>query len=572
MRRTAGLLLAVLLAPGLSAADGPRELVGRRTVAITAKRPAVGKTPAGSFFGTGSIISPLGYVLTSTTVVPPNCNEINVVSPGHFKLKGTLVKADEKIELALIRIEPPKNGLPFFALRDSSTAELGEVVITVSNSFQLARNAGELSMSVGFLSGRYKLTKKLALQPVYLGEVVETTAATNPGSDGGPLLDGSGQLIGVLTLNVSNARWLGVAVPLRVMLSDIKKAMAEDLAKRKVTPPAELLHVAEGPGAPLFPQWEARAARFRAAAKRVARSVVAIKVNRTKDDPRFTRRVRVGRTGRARLLGEIRKRPTGAAVSGVIVGADGWIATSYFNIAGTLKSVQVVLADGKKLPAKVVGWDQERDLALLKVKAKGLPAIALRSEVSLGSYVCVLGRSPTPDSLTLSAGVISAVGRIDRSRLQFDAKANVGNTGGPLIALDGTCLGIVGGVTTNSRHGQNSGIAFATWSAVLTESIEQLKKGTKIKRRPRASLGIIPASSAVDLQGVLVARVAPKSAAAKAGLMRNDSILEVNGIAVEGVAQFVNLIKTMKPGDKIKLVVRRRARQMTFEATLGERK
>jgi S1-C subfamily serine protease len=567
MRRNAIALLILTLAPCVHAAQiAPRELPERCTVAITAKE---GNR---SYFGTGSVVSPLGYVLTSTTVVPPKAKEISIVSPEHFKLKGTLLKADEKTELSLIRVEPPDGEpLPAFVIRDSDTVRLGEVVMTVSNSFQLARSAGELSVSVGLHSGRYKLTRKIALQPVYIGEVLETTAATNPGSDGGPLLDGSGRLIGVLTLNVSNARWLGAAVPINVMLPHLRTAITEDLEKRKIKPANDPLPVVKKPGEPLYPAWEARAARFRDAAARVAESVVAIKVDRTKDDPRFKRRRRVGRTGRARLLGEILKRPKDATVTGVVVGADGWVATSYFNVAGKLKSVHVVMPDGRELPAKVFGWDQERDLALLKVEAAGLPAIEFRPDARVGDDVCVLGRSPTADSLTLTSGIISAVGRRENAMLQFDAKCNVGNAGGPLVGLDGRCRGIVGHVTTNSRHGQNSGIAFATWASVLPDALELLKAGKKIRRRPRAVLGITAAPGAVDLQGVLVARVQKGSGADKAGIQKNDSILEINEEKMEGVAQLVKTIRAMKPGDKVKLKVRRRARVMELEAVLGER-
>jgi S1-C subfamily serine protease len=565
------LLVALCLASTVLAEEiAPRDLPERCTVAITAKAAGRG------YFGTGSIISPLGYILTSTTVVPPKSTEINVVSPGHFKLKGVLVKADEKTELALIRVQPRKGtAFPALTIRDSATTKLGDVVMTVSNSFQVARNSGELSVSVGLLSGRYKLTKKLSKQPVYMGEAIETTAATNPGSDGGPLLDGSGQLIGVLSLNTSNARWLGVAVPINVTLPDLKKAIDADLKARKVGKTADdALSIATQAGTPLFPKWDQRAALFAAAAKKVAESVVAIKINRTKDDPRFTARTRIGRTGPGggNLLGEMRKRPKGATVTGVIVGADGWIATSYFNIAGTLKSVKVVLADGKELAAKVVGWDQERDLALLKVEAAGLPAIEFSTEAGLGTDVCVLGRSPTATSLTLTSGIVSAVGRRDDSLLQFDAKANVGNTGGPLIGLDGKCLGIVGGISTNSRHGQNSGIAFAAWAAVLPKELAELKKGKKIKRRPRPFLGVVGAPGAVDLSGVLIARVAKGSPAEKAGLMRNDSILTIDGKKIEGVADLINIIRAKKPGDKVKLEVRRRSREMELTVTLDERR
>ena len=568
MRSTAVIICLFVLLPGLLIAEeiAPRDLPARCTVAITAK------AGSRSYFGTGSIISPLGYILTSTTVVPPKSTEINIVSPGHYKLKGTLVKADEKIELALVRVDPPKDRLfPSFVIRNSATARLGEVVMTVSNSFQLARRSGELSVSVGLLSGRYTLTRKLAPQPVYIGEVIETTAATNPGSDGGPLLDGSGQLIGVLSLNVSNARWLGVAVPIEIMLPDIRRAMKDDLARRKVSVAGALLNEVDRPGAPIFPKWEARAARFRAAASKVAGSVVAIKVQRTKDDPRFVRRIRVGRTGPAPLRAELFKRPKGATVTGVIVGPDGWVATSYFNIAGTLKSLKVVSPDGRELKAKVVGWDQERDLALLKVDAKGLPSVELCPDAKLGAYVCVLGRSPTPEALTLTSGIVSAVGRVENSLLQFDAKANVGNTGGPLVDLDGRCLGIVGQVAVNSMHGQNSGIAFATWSRVLAKAVDELKRGVKIKRRPRLTLGIVIARGAVDLKGVLVARVMPNSAAAKAGLKRLDSILKIDGVELEGAAQLVKLIRGKKKGDKVKLTVRRRARELEVEAVLDER-
>lgn len=568
MRFTHALFFALLTTTAAHAEEiAPPDLPGRCTVAIRAKRAGH------SFYGTGSIISSLGYVLTSTTVVPPRSDVINVVSPGRFTLAGTLLLADEKTELALVRVDPPKDKpFPAFAIRDSATTQLGEIVMTVSNSFDLARRDGELSVSVGLLSGRYKVTRKLARQPVYLGDVIETTAATNPGSDGGPLLDGSGQLIGVLSLNVSDARWLGVAVPVEIMLPRITKAIDDDLAKRKIRRRRRAVRIVRKPGRAIYPKWEARAAKFRDAAGKVAASVVAIKVDRLKDDPRFTRRPRIGRTGPAALLREMLKRPKGATATGVIVEPGGWIATSYFNIAGQLKSLSVVLSDGRTLPGKVVGWDQERDLALIKVDAAGLPAVSFQPSVSSGTYVCVLGRSPEPTNLTLTSGIVSAIGRRENSLLQFDARANVGNTGGPLIGLDGRCLGIVGGVTPNSQHGQNSGVAFATWSAVLPKAIAELKKGVKITRRPRAVLGVVGAPGAVDLRGVLVARVAPNSPAAKIGIRRNDSIMKIDETEIEGLAQLINLIRNKKPGEKIKLLIRRRSRQMEFEAVLEERR
>ncbi|MFO7899642.1 MAG: trypsin-like peptidase domain-containing protein, partial [Planctomycetota bacterium] len=386
-------------------------------------------------------------------------------------------------------------------------------------------------------------------------------------------LDGSGRLVGVLSLNVSNARWLGVAVPIEVMLDDLRKAMRADLKERGIEPPARLLDVSSSPGEPVFPKWEERAALFRQAARRVEPSVVAIKVDRKKDDPRFKRKARRRRHPhpRAELLAELHKRPKGATASGVIVGADGWIATSYFNIAGKLGGVTVILSDGRELPARVVGWDQERDLALLNAEGKDLPAIDMRPDAALGDYVCAVGRSPSPDSLTLTTGIISAVGRGRNELLQFDAAANVGNTGGPLVGLDGRCLGIIGGISTRSRHGQNSGIAFATGARHLLTALEELKKGQKIKRRPQTWLGVVCAPGAVDLPGVLIARVRDGSPADEAGLMRNDSILKVDGVPIEGQAQLINLIRSKNDGDRITLTIRRLAREKEVAVTLGEK-
>ncbi len=560
------MLALIVLLPGMLFAKNiePRDLPARCTVALNSK---VGDKP---FFGTGSIISPLGYVLTSTTVVPPGATEVNVISPGHFELKGTLLKADEKSELSLVRVEPPKDKpFPFFTIRDSSTAELGEVVMTVANSWQLALSSGELSVSVGFLSGRYNVTRTLAEQPVYLGEVIETTASSNPGSDGGPLLDGSGQLVGVLSLNVCDARWLGIAVPVNVMLNDIEQAIKEDMAKRKVTARVSPLKIATRPGTPIFPKWEARAIMFRNAAKKVAGSVVAIKVDRIQDAPEFTRQPKMPLPKNSHLLSEILKRPN-ASVTGVIVDPDGWIATSRFNVAGQLRSIKVVLPSGKELDAKLAGWDANRDLALLKVEATGLPAVQFESKTSVGSYACVLGRSPAPENLTLTAGIISAVGRGPHALLQFDAKANVGNTGGPLISLDGKCLGIVGGVTVNSQHGQNSGVAFATAHDALAKTMERLKTGAKIASEVKPSLGITVAEGAEDLKGALVAGVNPGSAAEAGGLHAQDIILKIGDVEVHDYGQVTKLINARKPGEKVKFLIRRGDKEMELVITLGE--
>ena len=558
MRHNAIFALCLFIAA--SAIGGENPAPEDCTVAISCK---VERRP---FFGTGSVISPQGYILTSTTVVPPGATQIIVLLSGEFQATAAIVGIDESLELALLRIEPPEGRpLDHFVIRKSSSVELGEIVMTVSNLPRLAWSRPELSVSVGLLSGRYNLARQLAPQPVFIGEVLETTAATNPGSDGGPLLDGSGRLIGMLSLNVCDARWLGCAVPIDALLPHVQDLIKENLKNRGGE--AADIRTVDRRGEPLFPAWEERAARFRSAAATVKSVVVALEVERVADEPRFLRAVPRGMTGL--FMQELHARPK-CAVTGVIVDANGWIATTYYNIAGELKGVTVILPDGRKLDATIIGWDQERDLALLKVNATKLPVIELADDAELGEYVCALGRSPEPDRLTLTAGILSAVGRDGNTRLQFDAKANIGNTGGPLIGLDGKCYGIVNGVTPVSAQGQNSGVAFALWGQALRDTIEELRGGARIARRPRAAIGVALARGPADLRGVFIAQVMDGSAAASAGLKARDVITKVDDIDTDVEEQIINHVRSKKPGDKVTLTLRRNAREFIVEITLGE--
>jgi serine protease Do len=173
------------------------------------------RSGTGTFFGTGTIIDPAGLVITSVTVVPEGARDIRVLLQGGRVLKGRMVFTDKEKELSLVRIETDGGGerFPSIQLGDSARVQLGELALTFGNSFRSIDVDDQVSLAQGVVSGLYDLAPTLS-ESKYTGAAIETSAALNAGTDGGPLVDAGGKLIGVLCLNYSRSRWLGTAVPI----------------------------------------------------------------------------------------------------------------------------------------------------------------------------------------------------------------------------------------------------------------------------------------------------------------------------------------------------------------------
>jgi serine protease Do len=163
---------------------------------------------------------------------------------------------------------------------------------------------------------------------------------------------------------------------------------------------------------------------------------------------------------------------------------DGYIATSAFNVSGTIKSISVQTHDGKRYKARILRRDRELDLALLKIDAKGLPVLKEGKPRKLrqGSFVAVIGRSPDPFRPTIVWGIVSARNRFRATTFQTDAKMNFGNVGGPVVDLDGKLLGIASHVKAQNRvRGriawvQSCGIGFATKIKFIRRWLRRYKK------------------------------------------------------------------------------------------------
>jgi serine protease Do len=308
---------------------------------------------------------------------------------------------------------------------------------------------------------------------------------------------------------------------------------------------------------------------------RTQKWVVALEVEREKDAP----------VPPMMMIGPLSKetqsyyeRPAGP-VTGVLVDADGHVVTSHYNVAGEVKSVRVTLSDGRKYPAKVRSRSPADDLALLEIERPpsdpeipfSAPVWADSAALQAGQIIFVLGLSPDPRKPTLTRGIISATGRNGGRAAQIDAELNYGNSGGPVLDLDGAIVGIAGFVGhTRPQWGLNSGIGFATSAATLLATIPRMKAGEDFVAFKSAFLGVQGDRQFLEIPGAKVEKVVNGGPAAKAGLKPGDLIVEFRGTPVENFDQLRRLIFSSKVGETVKIKVRRGEETLELEPTLSE--
>lgn len=468
--------------------------VAEHVLAATVGISSTGADGAASFSGTGSLVTPAGHVLTSTSVVPPGATEIEVLLPGFRRQAGTLVAADAALAVSLIKVE---GGPPAFLALSREQPRVGELAYTAGDVDRVMLTSARASFSRGFVSGLYDVTRQG--ESAYAGPVIETTAAVNPGSDGGPLVDARGRLCGVISLGVAPQRWQGVAVPTAVLLERFAPLRQADLPL-SFEPPAGL------EADPATAAVAERAADLSRAAATLAPYLVGVEVTRrfppealprtswdehrsgirtwdklsAKD--RALRFAAFASVARALEVNQLLRRPPGP-VTGLVVSPEGHVLTSLFNLgddtafvakatgkprtfdpnepiekllaeppggvgrqANAITGLTVVLADGSRHEAEMVARHEPLGVALLKVAADGLPCLDLAAAGAsplLGDAVAVVGRSPGgAGAPTINVGVVSAPARMRGYQFQTDALFNYGNSGGPVVDAAGNFLGI----------------------------------------------------------------------------------------------------------------------------------
>jgi len=277
--------------------------------------------------------------------------------------------------------------------------------------------------------------------------------------------------------------------------------------------------------------------------------------------------------------------------SGVIIDHRGYIVTNNHVIAGAT-SINVVLNDGRKLQAQLVGTDPTDDLAVLKITppASGLTVATLgdSSKLRVGQDVLAIG-NPLGFSQTVTNGIISALNRTASegqngatlpNAIQTDAPINPGNSGGALVDLQGNLIGIptLGAIDPEFRTPAN-GVGFAIPSNRVKLIAEQIIDTGKVTHTGRAALGISVTSVDANLaaqdnlsidHGALIASVVPNSAAAQAGLRAGDVIIQVGSQAVNDASSLGDALAGKNPGDTVSITIMRGSQQLTINATLGE--
>jgi serine protease Do len=281
-----------------------------------------------------------------------------------------------------------------------------------------------------------------------------------------------------------------------------------------------------------------------------------------------------------RFFGEPRERRQRSLGSGVIVDGSG-IALTNAHVVDGAADIEVVLADGKKSRARVIGADAKSDLAVLRIAGDGpYPAARLGDSdaVEVGDWVLAIG-SPFGFTQTVTAGIISAKGRALGQGpfddfLQTDAAINPGNSGGPLVNLAGEVVGINTAIV--SRTGGSLGIGFAI-PINLARRVY-----TDLNARGRVSRGWLGVSvqpltpelarsfGAPDDRGVLVAEVVDGSPAQKAGLQAGDIIVEFNGKTVTRPDDLQRAVGLTEPGQGARLRVLRDRRARMVELRIGD--
>ena len=269
--------------------------------------------------------------------------------------------------------------------------------------------------------------------------------------------------------------------------------------------------------------------------------------------------------------------------SGVILDKNGFILTNNHVIEQATK-IQVQLnGDPAKYTAKVIGTDEDTDLAVIRIDAgKDLPCAKLGNSegVQVGDWVLAIG-SPFGLNATVTAGIISAkdrggMGRQFQRFLQTDAAINPGNSGGPLVDMAGQVIGINTAILTGGRGYE--GVGFAMPSNTAISVYDQIVKNGRVTR---GSIGVsfqeelgtnqITLKSLGAPYGVVIEAVEPGSPAEKAGLKGGDVITAVNGTAVKNGNDLVNPIASAPIGSKVKITYYRDKQEKETSATVEDR-
>lgn len=465
-------------------ADAAREKV--RKIAERAAAATVGiYSRVGEFdryYGSGFLVTPDGYILTSTTVVPVNTAAVEVYFADHSRRAAEIVETRPEVEAVLLKVA--RAGMAFLPVNVRMPLP-GEPAYTSGNANNMMKLGDGASFSAGVVSSVYQIDNADA-QSGYQGLAIETDCAVNPGQDGGPLIDGQGCVLGIVSRGFSVRRWQGTAIPLAEIMPRLRAFSA-----RRVTLDREPV-VADKPDR----WWCVLAAKYRPA-------LVSLQVKRRYGAEKITRRnwdefraaypgwEMLDATERRRVTADffavdsvlaanqMVRRPEGA-VTGVLVSPQGHIATSAFNVQGDdrvfvdadqeralpppggnltdlaaagvkaeftvanpVYSIVATLHDGRSANATLVSMHPATGIAILQIPLTASISyldLSMAGPVRTGEEVALLGTAPW----SVNTGIVSSTAQTESGIFQFDALLNYANSGGVILSREGRFLGIAG--------------------------------------------------------------------------------------------------------------------------------
>ena len=340
---------------------------------------------------------------------------------------------------------------------------------------------------------------------------------------------------------------------------------------------ASVVPVLEAPSLGAAPASVDGKGNFRSAARAASPAVVSINTSKAavnapqSADPWF--RFFFGDQGQS--------QPQTGLGSGVIVSPAGYVLTNN-HVIEEADEIEVILNDGRKSVAKVIGTDPETDLAILKIELTDLPVITLGNSdaLEIGDQVLAIG-NPFGVGQTVTSGIVSALGRTQlgintfENFIQTDAAINPGNSGGALVDINGNLMGI--NTAIYSRSGGSMGIGFAIPTSTARNVLDSIVRDGQVTR---GWIGVEPQELTPELaesfglqpgSGVVITGVLQNGPAAQAGIRPGDVITAVAGKPVTTVPQLLSAVAALAPGAASPLDVTRRDAKLQVNVTPGKR-
>ncbi|MGC9599636.1 MAG: trypsin-like peptidase domain-containing protein [Minisyncoccia bacterium] len=281
--------------------------------------------------------------------------------------------------------------------------------------------------------------------------------------------------------------------------------------------------------------------------------------------------------------------------SGFIVDANGLILTNKHVISDPKAEYTVILNDGRRFPSEILSRDPINDVAILKIKAEGLPCLKLgdATKLQLGQSLIAIGNALGVFKNTVSVGIVSGLSRAItaqaepdappqemRGLIQTDAAINPGNSGGPLVDADGNVVAVNAAIVSGAQS-----IGFAIPVNAAKRDLDDIKKYGRI-RRPLLGLRYMMIDDDTKAKmnlpvnyGALVVResehdsaVVPESPAEKAGLKEKDIVLTLNGAKLDRDHPIQDFLENLNVGDEVTLAILRDGKELVTKVSLAERK